>query len=204
MKGHKVFGIGFHKTGTKSLAAALRQLGYSVTGPNGVDNPNISRDVYGMAFGLVERHDAFQDNPWPILYKEPDERYPGSKFILTLRPTKNWIKSMVQHFGEARTPMREWIYGVGCPLGNEDVYVARYERHNREVMEHFLSRPNDLLVLRLTDGDGWATLCPFLGEAIPKVDFPQVNRGSDRTKRRLYHRVLEALGRPVNNRRKQP
>jgi hypothetical protein len=30
----KVFGIGFHKTATTSLAKALSYLGYRVTGPN--------------------------------------------------------------------------------------------------------------------------------------------------------------------------
>ncbi len=36
----KVFCIGFHKTGTSSLAVALKTFGYRVTGPNGVNNPN--------------------------------------------------------------------------------------------------------------------------------------------------------------------
>ena len=43
--------------------------------------------------------------------------------------------------------MREWIYGVGHPEGNEDVYIARYERDNREVMEYFKHRSEQLLVL---------------------------------------------------------
>src|SRR5438477_12681989 len=89
----KVFCIGFHKTGTKSLAAALRTLGYSVTGPNGVKDPNIGNNVYAMAFDLAERFDAFQDNPWPIIYKELDKRYPGSKFVLSVRGSDSWIKS---------------------------------------------------------------------------------------------------------------
>ncbi len=198
MKGRKVFGIGFHKTGTKSLAAALQHLGYRVTGPNGVDNPNISRDVYKMAFGLADMYDAFQDNPWPILYKELDEKYPDSRFILTLRPTEQWIRSLVQHFGTVRTPMREWIYGAGCPQGNEDVYISRYEGHNREVLEYFRDRPDDLLVFRLTEGDGWEKLCTFLGKEIPTVDFPHVNQAKIRKKhgqglRRLYHLFREAL-----------
>ena len=38
---------------------------------------------------------------------------------------------------------------VKTAAGNEDVYIARYERHNREVMEYFANRPGDLLVLDL-------------------------------------------------------
>lgn len=180
MRRPKVFGIGFHKTGTKTLAAALGQLGYKVAGPNGVRNPKIKDEVYSMAFQLVAQYDAFQDNPWPIIYRELDVKYPGSKFILTLRPTESWIRSVVQHFGTSSTPMREWIYGVGYPKGNEDIYISRYERHNREVIEHFRSRPHDLLVLRIAEGEGWLRLCNFLGHEIPAADFPHLNKALDR------------------------
>lgn len=68
MRNEKIFCIGFHKTGTTSLALALSQLGYRVTGANGVWNPNIRNEVYELAFRLVEEFDAFRDNPWPLLY----------------------------------------------------------------------------------------------------------------------------------------
>ncbi len=38
-----------------------------------------------MAYELVAQYDAFQDNPWPIIYKGLDVKYPDSKFILMLR-----------------------------------------------------------------------------------------------------------------------
>jgi hypothetical protein len=168
----KVFGIGFHRTGTKTLGAALEILDYRVTGPNGHKDPDISRTVYEKAFGLVPRFDAFKDNPWPLLYRELDERFPASKFVLTVRPTEEWIRSAVGHFGTQSRPMLEWIYGVGYPKGNEDIFIARYERHNREVLEHFKTRPDDLLVLSITEGEGWEKLCPFLGKEVPDVAFP--------------------------------
>ena len=178
----KVFGIGFHKTATTSLAHALHYLGYRVTGPNGTNNPNVAKEVYEMAFELVNKFDAFQDNPWPILYRELDEEFPGSKFVLTVRPTSDWIRSILHTFNEEDTPMREWIYGVGHPKGNEDVYVARYERHNREVREYFKGRGKDLLVLDITASEGWEKLCPFLGKPTPPVRFPYANSTSDREK----------------------
>ena len=103
----KVFGIGFHKTATKSLAKALSYLGYRVTGPNRVYHPNPAEEVYKGAFELANKFDAFQDNPWPMLYKELDRKFPGSKFILTLRPSDEWIRSVVKNFGKEETPMRE-------------------------------------------------------------------------------------------------
>jgi hypothetical protein len=176
----KVFGIGFHKTATSSLALALRVLGYRVTGPNGVNDPDISQKVHTMADELISRFDAFQDNPWPLLYRELDAKVPGSKFVLTVRPADRWIKSVVRHFGSESTPMRTWIYGVGSPLGNEDTYVARYERHNREVLDYFKDRPDDLLVMRIAEGDGWEKLCPFLGLNPPPCPFPHVNKSTTR------------------------
>lgn len=177
---NKVFGIGFHKTATTSLSHALTALGYSVTGPNGAKDSEACKDIPKMAYEIAEQYDAFQDNPWPILYKEMDQRYPQSKFILTLRPTDKWIQSQVRHFGTVTSPMREWIYGVGCPKGNEDIYIARYEKHNAEVLDYFKDRPDDLLILKITEGEGFEKLCPFLNKEIPGVAFPFINRAKDR------------------------
>lgn len=176
----KVFGIGFHKTGTTSLAAALGLLGYRVTGPNGVLHANIGGEVSRLASELIWQYDAFQDNPWPVLYGEIDRQVPGSKFILTVRPTGDWLASVVAHFGGTRTPMREWIYGAGDPLGHEQAYVERYERHNRDVLAYFSARPADLLVLPITAGAGWPELCNFLHADVPALPFPHRNAARER------------------------
>lgn len=174
----KVFCIGFHKTGTTSLAMALKLLGYRVTGPNGTKDKDIASKVWDMADSLVQEYNAFQDNPWPVIYKEMDRKYPGSKFIFMTRSSDSWISSQVRDFGTRETPMRKWIYGVGCPQGNEDTYIARFERHNKEVIEYFENRPDDLLVLDLPRGDGWEQLCKFLTKEIPAAPFPHANKAS--------------------------
>ena len=176
----KIFCIGFHKTGTTSLEMALRKLGYRVKGSFGTKDPDIASKVHELAFAMVDEYDAFEDNPWPILYRELDQRFAGSKFILTRRPTENWIRSQVKDFATTETPMRRWIYGenAGCPAGNEDTYIARYERHNREVQQYFARRPADLLIIDLPNDDGWSRLCPFLGQPIPDEPFPHANKAS--------------------------
>ena len=176
----KIFCIGFHKTGTTSLALALEQLGYRVTGPNGVHDPHIAANVLPMARRLVEAFDAFQDNPWPVIFKHLDHAYPGSKFILTVREPSAWLNSALTHFGSEETPMRAWIYGAGSPRGNEDVYLRRYVGHNEEVLRHFAGRPDDLLVMDLARGDGWQELCSFLGRDVPAVPFPHANQAQGR------------------------
>ncbi len=176
----KVFCIGFHKTGTTSLELALKKLGYRVTGCFGTRDPDIAEKVHEMAYAMVEEYDAFEDNPWPILYRELDQHFPNSKFILTRRPAADWINSQVKDFALAQTPMRRWIYGedAGCPKGNEDIYIERYERHNRDVLEYFSDRPDDLLVFDLPKGDSWDKLCSFLGLEVPSEAFPHANKAS--------------------------
>ncbi len=193
--GPKVFCIGFHKTGTSSLERALTILGYRVTGPNGVRDRNIARNVLSMAHSLVPRFDAFQDNPWPIIYQEMDQAYPGSKFILTQRDVEAWLRSQVRHFGKKTRPMRQWIYGAGCPQGNEDIYRQRFLRHYREVQAYFAERPDDLLVMDLAAGDGWDKLCPFLGVEIPDQAFPHANKAETRERRRQWpQRIRRFIG----------
>ena len=175
----KVFGIGFHKTGTSSLGRALSLLGYRVADVQGVWNEDIAEKAQEIAFSVVDKFDAFEDNPWPLLYRELDEHYPGSKFILTLRPSDEWIRSVVNHFGNESTPMRKWIYGVGSPLGNEAVYLNRYGQHNQDVIDYFKGREESLLQMHITEGDGWDKLCGFLGEPIAGGDFPHTNKAVD-------------------------
>jgi hypothetical protein len=136
-----------------------------------------------MAHDLVRQFDAFQDNPWPIIFREMDRAYPGSRFILTIRQPDQWIRSLVRHFGTAETPMRRWIYGVGSPLGNEDAYLRRYDKHNREVREYFAMRPGDLLEFDVARGDEWRKLCPFLGLPVRHGPFPHRNSAVEREAR---------------------
>lgn len=173
--GPKVFGIGFHKTGTKSLGAALGVLGYRVCGPVGAKDPDIARKAEGLIDALARQYDAFQDNPWPLFYRRLDQHHPGSRFILTVRQEDAWLDSVVSHFGPHDTPMRHYIYGVGHPEGNEQVFLDRYRRHNEEVQAYFRHRPEDILVIDITAGEGWEPLCGFLGLETPNHPFPKLN-----------------------------
>jgi hypothetical protein len=76
--------------------------------------------------------------------------------------------------------MRKWIYGVGCPEGNEQIYLDRFNAHNDGVQAYFKDRPQDLLVMTLAGGDGWERLCPFLGTKTLTTPFPHANKGADR------------------------
>lgn len=189
----KVFGIGFHKTGTTSLKAALEMLGYRVTGPNFVDDEDVAESVLAKALAVAPQFNAFQDNPWPILYREMDQAFPGSKFILTIRHEAEWYASALRQFGARTTPMRRFIYGAGSPLGNEASYRARYRSHNEAVLQYFAARPADFLLMNITRGDGWDLLCSFLGCEAPSHPFPYKNAGKDK-------RPLARIGRLLSQR----
>jgi len=127
---------------------------------------------------LADKYEAYQDNPWPLLYKELDRRYPKSKFILTIRDESKWIKSAVNHFGSSHTDMRKWIYGIGHPKGNEEIYLERYRKHNEEVLQYFKDRKDDLLIIEWAKGDEWQKLCDFIDEPVPEAAFPHANKGN--------------------------
>lgn len=198
--GSKIFAIGFHKTGTTSLADALESLGYRVCGGTGLRDPRIADRALAVATERLPHFDAFQDNPWPILYRELDALCPGSRFILTERDTDRWFASASEHFGADDTPMREWIYGVGHPRGHEEVYRTRYEEHYEQVRDYFRDRPDDLLSIDITRGDGWKELCEFLGHEVPDEPFPHRNVKGRHARRRILRRTrvrLDRLGRAV-------
>lgn len=192
----KVFCVGFQKTGTTSMGAALEILGYRVTGGNWARDPEVSRVALQRALETAPLYDAFQDNPWPLLYKEMDKAFPGSKFIMTIRPPEQWLKSAVKGFGTGTSPVREWIYGegAGSPVGNERVWLDRYERHNREVLEYFANRPGDFMIMDLAAGDGWEKLCGFLGMPVPKVPFPHANPAHKKFLKRTLKSIKRRLG----------
>ena len=178
-KDTKVFCIGFHKTGTRSLGTALTTLGYRLCGPFGFRDPDIRSRALGQALATAPQHDAFRGNPWSILFRDLDRAFPGSRFILTVREPGRWFVSALKHFGERSTPMREWIYGAGSPLGNEAVYLERFNRHEREVREHFSGAGDRLLVMDIEAGDDWGPLCEFLDQQVPDAPFPHVGRRAD-------------------------
>ena len=186
----KVFCIGFQKTGTTSLGHALEILGYRVCGPVGVTNPDIQTKALSWAVKRVPDFDAFQDNPWPLLYKEMDRLYPGSKFILTTRHPRSWIKSAKKYFGYYESAAEVWIYdGIGTPIKNQKRFLQRYKEHNNDVRHYFKDRPNDFLEIDLGKGHGWGEICTFLGCAIPNRTFPFENKSGTLTAELQRHAV---------------
>jgi len=172
----KIFCLGLHKTGTATFREAVKQLGWTnFSDSKDVFLKYIKDDDWNPIFEYVRQYDAFKAWPWALVYKELDKEFPNSKFVLTIRDENNWIKSSLNQFWDEETPMREWIFGSGSPLGNEEQHLDVYRKHNKDVVEYFKDRPNDLLVVNWEEGDGWEKLCNFLGKDILDVRFPHAN-----------------------------
>src|SRR5690349_21705441 len=136
-KKRKVVCIGWHKTGTTTLGDCLLILGYNVVGCRLDLADSLLKGDIELTLKLVENFDAFQDIPWAALYKEIDQRYPNSKFIVSERDEEKWLASALNHFKDLDVPLHEWLYGVGVMQGNEQLYLERYRQHYREVKEYF-------------------------------------------------------------------
>lgn len=194
----KIFVLGFHKTGTTSLAKALLVLGYRVCGfvnpkPGMSPSSHTKEELFESTYKpLLNEYDVFEDTPWFIFYKELAELYPDAKFILTVRPPEKWYKSAVKHFGGYNRHSFHWIYdGEGDPTGNRELFLEKYTRHNREVTEYFKKENKDLLVMNMPEDFNWEVLCNFLSCSKPFGSFPHANSASDRLtlKRRLIYQM---------------
>lgn len=194
------------------MGQAFRILGYRVRGALGFNSPGkkfiiegqVTRDkLFRMAEPLAKRFDAFEDNPWCLLYPEFDQIYPNVKFVLLIRNELDWIKSMKNFFGENKSPMNKFIYGEEFdPFTNEGHYLQIYRKHNQDVLEYFQNRPEDLLVLE-TEKLDWTPICDFLGVERPLDQFPHLNQGGVKKSQKNDSNIgksLERIGKPLVSR----
>jgi hypothetical protein len=70
--------------------------------------------------------------------------------------------------------LRTAVYG-GLAFTDERRLSDVYDQHHGNVREYFRSRPNDLLVMDICGGEGWAPLCRFLAKREPSVPFPHTD-----------------------------
>lgn len=200
MKQHKVFCIGFHKTGTSSLGVALEKLGYTVAGfypfRHLAQQDEIDLDeLEALALRVAAEHDAAQDSPWPILYRQMDAAFPGSKFIHIVRDREAWLQSALKDFGENPNAMRKLIYGTPYPKGHEEIWRARYDEHNSAVHTYFADRPQDFISLNLDAGEvNWDKICAFLGAPVPNIPWPHANKQSVKKRKMQLYKVMDKLG----------
>jgi Sulfotransferase domain len=179
----RVFGIGLGKTGTSSLHQALELLGYRCLHSGGVETAaSVLRaiDESSPMLGYLDPElDAFTDVlPIRAYFHLADVQCPGSKFILTVRDRDDWLESLRRHVERNQERKAAAALDGDFDLGPVDVerWATEYRRHEAVVRGYFAHRPDDLLVLDITAGDGWEPLCKFLDHPVPETPFPHENR----------------------------
>jgi hypothetical protein len=166
----KIFGIGLSRTGTTSLTQALYMLGYKT-----VHCPLDAK--------LFDQHDAFTDTSVAVQFDALDHRYPGSKFIYTVRDEDSWLRSCRRFFtAPSRDPqlrvIRQALYR--CDQFDATLFADAYKRHDLLVNEYFANRPGDLLTINICEvaSSPWEAICAFLETDVPSSPFPWQNRTS--------------------------
>jgi len=205
---YRVFGIGMNKTGTTSLGQALRRLGVvpvatqKLVHAAGLIEALIEREDYEPALRYARMYRAFEDRPWNMwdMYRRLDERYPGSRFVLTVRDPESWWLSVGRWIKVSKPWAAErYRRHLRAESLAEAHMVESYERFNREIGDYFRGR-DDLAVLDFEAGEGWEPLCALLDLPVPDRRFPHTNRQSydrrDRSRNRRGGAPKRLLGRP--------
>jgi hypothetical protein len=204
----KIFCIGRNKTGTTSLKKAFEDLGFVLGNQRKAEllTAQYWQKDFDSIVEYCKTAEVFQDFPfsYPETYKQLDKAYPGSKFILTVRDNSGqWYDSVTKFhaklFGNGEIPTvqqlqnatyvyKGWmwenvskLYGVSSkenPYDKEKL-IAQYEKHNKDVIEYFKGRDNDLLVINLSDPDAYSKFCEFIGVKSDKNNFPWENKTSE-------------------------
>jgi len=169
MRRAKIFGVGLSKTGTTSLTDALEILGFSAV-------------HYPTRLQEIEIHDAAADLFVADAFEMLDVKFPGSKFIYTVRERTRWLESCRRHWmrrqdkvNDTNRELRKRLYGTVD--FDPDLFAQAYDRHESRVLQYFAERPRDLLTLDICAGrPSWETLCSFLGVPVPDTPFPKSNK----------------------------
>jgi len=175
---YKFFGIGFKKTGTTTLAAALRTLKIGPE-PNHADSVAATiallkqKPDAALALRAARQARAMTDAPWCLaasrgnLLAKIAHTYPRAKFILTRRPTINWWIS-TRNWLSCLKPFNIDRYKIMLNAANfsRSEFTVAYERYNQRVLQFFSSSSatDQLLVLDLDANTPfpWSQLCAFV------------------------------------------
>lgn len=201
----KVFGIGNNKTGTTSLKVAMEELGYIIGHQRTAEllSEDWGKRDFKRIIKYCRTAQFFQDVPFskPYTFVVLDHEFPGSKFILTVRDNpEQWYHSLTDFHAklwgrDGRVPTKEDLQNAtylykGSPWDgnrrtyntpeddpyNKEILLQHYKDYNNSVMEYFRHRPDDLLVLNVSNEGAYRQLCDFLEVKPIREAFPWENK----------------------------
>ena len=207
-----VFCLGLNKSGTSSLTEVLQEMGYKfppyVLGEQFI-TPNVLHDDYNLVYSIIKnpRYNGYQDLPFslPNTYEKIYKKYPNDIYILPIRDTTNWVKSVLKfysfslskvidenHIDSTSTynmsnvktqslnnfilPMfKSWGIDLTKDLNNQ--LYNFYEKYNKNVIDYFTKKGNNnFLVVKIDKEGELKKLNKFFGNSDISKNFPVVNK----------------------------
>jgi hypothetical protein len=146
---------------------------------------------------MLNAYKAFGDTPIPLIYKELDQKYPNSKFILTTRSRETWIRSMRWLFthGSAHWTWTPDIYRYceeffGTNRFNRKVLEKKFLDYHQEIHHYFSNRKNEILILDIEKGVTFGMICEFVERPFIEAVYPNLNIRMDVSRvARLKHLI---------------
>ena len=191
-----VIGVGFGRTGTLSLKAALERLG---VGPcmhmiPVLEDPERARLFRKAAAGdgasleaALDGHRSTVDWPGTYFWRYLVDRHPHAKVVLTVRDPQEWYDSAYRTIYRAATGPRPADEGAATAIdmahavvwdGTFDGRFADRDFAVRVFTEHIDAVRREVPAERLLEYEvkqGWEPLCAFLGRPVPQEEFPRLN-----------------------------
>ena len=201
---NKVFCIGLHKTGTRSLHSLFKSLGMRSRHDTMWDKAVLPMHVYrhyhcfsdgGAHFW--DDHLEFGGNHRIRLF---DHCFPNSKFILNTRELGSWLVSKMIHAGW--TPDTTLINDLAGKLKHGhwrrksiDVivgWIKNRKKYHQKVLDYFKDRPHDLMVLDFASDEKAVekTLC-FLGITDERSSKPWKGKSTKTVHRQYYEEIVK-------------
>ena len=140
---HRVFGIGLPQTRQHHLADTLNLMGI----------PTIH---FPARLEQIKDFDGATGLPVALAYQELDKLYPNSKFILTVREIKSWLRSIQNE--KLKQTDRNLLPSIikeaeiqcyGSFDFDETLWLNGYHNHLNGVSAYFRGRQQDLLIIDL-------------------------------------------------------
>ena len=216
----KVICAGLCKTGTKSIAKALRSLGYTVYDylEHRYFHGNEWLDLYCEGklpnfAAMYKDVDAVIALPASFWYEEIFEAFPDSKVILSVRGggEDDWVQSWAKQNEQIQNPgfltrivvrwfsratvRRGWLFldaaSVAAFGSLDSKSTVLFKKKYREHNARVKSVIPQEKLLIYDIKQGWQPLCEFLGCHVPKHEFPRENVGGSHGSRVIGSQLQE-------------
>jgi hypothetical protein len=165
LKEQKIFIIGLPRTATTSVCLAMLELGFKTA--------HTAYTHKAMAQAQV-----IADTPIFCDYQQLDQQYENAKFIYLTRDLSLWLPSIKQLLQRMATNLlrtdggfnptiKRCYQNVFSPFTEENIsqdsfLTQCYQKHHQEILSYFKHRPQDLLIIDVSEKNSYCALVEFL------------------------------------------